>query len=70
MLFDMYAEPDRTWSKMSCHYFIMGCVGEKSSGPDDSRVRDLFAEWDKDQDGKLQRDDFFGFYTKAARERP
>jgi hypothetical protein len=53
MLFDMYAEDDNTWSKWSTHYFIMGCVGERSQGPEDSRVRELFAEYDKDQDGKL-----------------
>lgn len=70
MLFDMYAEEDNTWSKWSTHYFIMGCVGERSQGPEDSRVRELFAEYDKDQDGKLQREDFFAFYIKASRERP
>jgi hypothetical protein len=70
MLFDMYAERDGTWSKTSCGNFIQGCVGERSSGPDDSRVRDVFDQWDKDQDGKLQREEFFGFYMKAARERP
>jgi hypothetical protein len=66
----MYAERDGTWSKTSCGNFIQGCVGERSSGPDDSRVRDVFDQWDKDQDGKLQREEFFGFYMKAARERP
>ena len=53
MLFDMYAEPGGYWSKLSCHHFIMGCVGERSSGPDDSRVVDLFKTYDTDNDGKL-----------------
>ena len=70
MLFDMYAEPDMTWSKMSTHYFIMGCVGERSSGPDDSRVVDLFKQYDTDNDGKLQREEFLSFYKTASRDRP
>ena len=56
-------------TKKTCELFIHGCTGEYPNNQDD-RIAGLFAQYDTDKDGKIQRSDFLRFYETAARSKP
>lgn len=64
--FEMFREADGCWSKESAGYFVQGCCGEPP-GPADNRVTTLFAQYDKDGDGKILLEEFLTFYATASR---
>lgn len=59
--FDMYSTEEGVMTPESAVWFIKGSTSE-SIGADDSRIKGLFAEYDTNKDGKLEREDFIRFY--------
>ena len=53
-------------TKETCALFIKGCTGETPSVTDD-RVVNLFKAHDSNNDGRIEREEFLGFYENASR---
>jgi hypothetical protein len=56
-------------SRETCALFIKGCTGEQP-GPNDDRVNNLFKNYDPNNDGKIEREDFMMFYESASKNKP
>jgi len=65
----MYSDDTDGMTKDTCTLFIKGCTGE-NPGPNDDRVLNLFKTYDKNNDGRIERDEFITFYTNASRTKP
>jgi len=48
-------------TRETCAMFVKGCTGEFTS-PNDERIDGLFKTYDKNNDGKIEREDFLIFY--------
>ena len=69
---DMWFSLFNTNDKMSmdqCASFINSCTGDNCKGSE-TRLKLLYDEWDKDQDGYLTLSDFHDFYSKSSLEKP
>lgn len=67
--FDMYSDESGSMTKDTCALFIKGCTGEYPS-INDERITNLFKNYDINNDGKIERQEFMGFYETAARNKP
>jgi ubiquitin carboxyl-terminal hydrolase 34 len=45
-------------------------LDQKNMAPDDSKVKDLIGNWDRDKDGKLSEDEFFEFLKTSSFNKP
>ena len=55
-------------TKETCTLFIKGCTGELPTVNDD-RVLNLFKTYDTNNDGRIEREEFLGFYENASRNK-
>lgn len=67
--FDMYKSEEGVMTPESAIGFIKGSTNETVHA-EESRIKGLFAAYDTDKDGKLQREDFLRFYHTASRDKP
>mmetsp|Transcript_44056 Transcript_44056/g.42664 ORF Transcript_44056/g.42664 Transcript_44056/m.42664 type:complete len:94 (+) Transcript_44056:3518-3799(+) len=65
----MYSDENDQMTKDTCILFIKGCTGEVPPATDD-RVVNLFKAYDKNNDGKIERSDFLGFYENSCKTKP
>jgi hypothetical protein len=56
-------------TRETCALFIKGCTGEYPS-LNDERISNLFKNFDINNDGKIERTEFIGFYETASRNKP
>ena len=56
-------------SKVTCALFIKGCTGEHPS-VNDERIQSMFKQYDVNNDGRIERQEFLQFYETAARNKP
>ncbi len=66
--FDMYSDEKGSMTKETCSLFIKGCTGEQPR-VEDERVCSLFRLYDKNNDGRIEYEDFMSFYEEAVRLR-
>lgn len=55
-------------TKETCTLFIKGCTGELPPVTDD-RISNLFKAYDSNNDGRIERNEFLGFYEQASRSK-
>lgn len=65
----MYSDDSGSMVRETCALFIKGCTGEYPS-LNDERITNLFKNFDINNDGKIERQEFIGFYETAARNKP
>ncbi len=66
--YNKFAENGKMNSE-GCAKFIDSCTQDGCQAGD-QRVKDVFAQWDKDKDGILTLADFLEFYTSSCRDKP
>lgn len=65
----MYSDKEGAMTRETCSDFISGCTGDKCSA-DDGRITGLFSLYDKNKDGRIEREDFLEFYRGSAKNKP
>lgn len=64
----MYSENGQM-TKETCGLFIKGCTGETPPANDD-RIQSLFKQFDSNNDGKIEREEFLTFYEISCKTKP
>lgn len=67
--FDMYSNENGKMTKETCALFIKGCTGEPPLLTDD-RIQNMFKNYDTNNDGFIEREEFISFYEMAGRSKP
>lgn len=57
----MYSDETDGMTSEYCGKFIKGCTGEQP-GANDERIVGLFKTYDKNNDGRIEREEFLTFY--------
>ncbi len=66
--YDLYSNADGVMTPESATRFILGATNEPVSA-EDKRIKDLFAGYDSNNDGVMERHEFLKFYETASRDR-
>lgn len=65
----MYSDEQGAMTKETCSKFIKGCTGEQPL-PNDERIITMFKIYDANNDGRIERDEFFNFFEVACKSKP
>ena len=65
----MYSDDTGGMVKAGATLFIKACTGEQPL-PNDERVKGLFDKYDSNKDGRIEREEFLGFYELSAKSKP
>lgn len=64
--YDRFCDGEGAFTRQSAAHFIQACCGDLPA-PSDQRISALFQAYDGDSDGKIEREEFLGFYRTCSR---